>query len=159
MTKISELNDTVRGLLSTTLTGYAEIPDPYDIPNNSKLYLRQGYATGYGPAEQVRRQGCPFFTERRNMQIFLIRENIASSTDPDDRTSIEKTLMEDAYLVKKAIELDNTLGGDVTDMTFVADTGLQYIVPVNDQDAPTNRDKFYAIELTFEVEYQENISP
>lgn len=159
MSKVSDIFDGLVTLIETTLgTDWVHIPNPYEIENNSQLYLRQGFAIGFGPADNTRAQVCPGkFFERRNYEILLLLEAVDSETNTEDRITSEKDIMDKGLLIKQAIDADVTLGDLAANSVYVNDTGIQYLAAVNDQEVNQNRNKFYLYSMFFDIEYSETV--
>ena len=158
MTKISTIHDRLVTVVAGAVdSSYARIPNPYDVANNSIQYLRRGYGIGFADSLVSRRNVKTQLFESRNFFIVLTREHNVSETDVDDRTALEKDLIEEKFKVAKAIELDVVLT-DAIKADYVGDTGLSFFSSLDDFGTNLNTDKFIRVDLTVAVEYVENLS-
>lgn len=147
MSKIEDIYDKLNAVVAATLPSYTRFPNPYAIDANTFLHLRQGFAVSVGPgADTERYLGC-LITWQRDFTVTLVRQVMATQNDLPNRESLEKEILDDHDLLRKAIYNNSNLDQNAIKTTLVSDSGLQFL----DGD----RLKFLAIEMTINVEYEE----
>jgi hypothetical protein len=147
-TKIEEIYDAICDILETSLSDYKRITNPYELTENSFLLLGKGYGIAIGPGTDTERYvGC-LITERRSFAISIIRRMETTQNNLDKRVMIEKDILIDHDVLRKAFYNDSTLGSKAIKSTITDDSGINFI--------DSDRLKFLAIELNLEVEYQES---
>ena len=148
MSRITEIYDAIVSVLSTELTGYTRLPNPYSVDQNTFLYLQNGYGLAIGPGVDTERYvGC-LITWRRDFTIIVVNQITTTMNNTDAKVIIEKGLLDAHDGLRKAIYLNSTLGGKAIKATLTDDQGVSFI----DADAL----KFIAVEMTVSVEYQED---
>lgn len=147
-TKIETIYDAIVDLIEGELTTHTRIPNPYVLDENDFLRLTNGFAVAIGAGVDTSRSvGC-IITWERAFTISLVRRIVTTQSNITQRETIEKDILVDHDLIRKAIYLDNTLSGNVMKATIVDDGGVNFI--------DGERLKFLAIDLNLLVEYQEN---
>jgi len=148
MTKISDIKSAVVTLVSSTITGYQQLSNPYAIDENSHLTLKQGFGVAVGPGRDTERYvGC-LVTWERLFTIILIRQVLTTQNNVTAREVIDTALLDDHDKLRKAFYLDSTLSGKAIVSTVSDDGGVFY---AGDQE-----EKFLGLELTLKIEYQED---
>jgi hypothetical protein len=127
MTKVSLVHDALITLLESTLTGYTRLPNPYQPDENTNLFLKQGFGLKLGTGENTNRTLGGFQFMRRTFTVVLTRQYFALESDADAKAATEKQLLEDALLIQKAIEEDQTVGGTSVSATFTRDSGIEFV--------------------------------
>lgn len=150
MSQITDVHNALILKVEGCIPAYKKIANPYDIANNPGSILNKGFAVAIGPGvNQLRTTKCEIF-ELRSFEVILVRLATHTENNVSKRVSLEQEIMEDAYLIKEKIECE---GVDLCSRaTFVEDSGLQYVVPENED---VSRDKYYIVTLSFDVEYRE----
>ena len=147
-TKIETIYDAIVNLIEGELTAHTRIPNPYVLDENDFLRLTNGFGVAIGAGVDTSRTvGC-IVTWERSFTISLVRRIVTTQNNITEREKIEKDILVDHDLLRKAIYLDNTLGGNVMKATIVDDGGVNFI--------DGERLKFLAIDMNLLVEYQEN---
>ena len=147
-TKIETIYDAIVDLIEGELTTYTRLPNPYALDENDFLRLTNGFGVAIGAGVDTQRSiGC-IITWERAFSISLVRRVVTTQSNVTKRETIEKEILVDHDLVRKAVYLDTTLGGNVMKATIVDDGGVNFI--------DGERQKFLAIDMTLLVEYQEN---
>lgn len=147
MTKIFDIYDAIVSKVSSELTPYARIPNPYAINENSALLAKKGYGLAIGQGLNTERYvGC-LVTWEREFTIVLIQQVVNTENDTTGRASIEKSIIDDHRLLLLAFEADSTLGGTAIQAVIKLDSGPQYLQGV--------QGAFLAVEILLRVEYQE----
>lgn len=150
-TRISEIFDAMDSVLEAQLTNYAKIPNAYDIESNPNLFIQQGYAIGLGPASNTNREVSCKLSVRRTVNVLLAQQITANETDFDAFNLVVKTLFEDQYKIIKAIENDPTLNTNYSVTKFGGDGGSEF--------GNNGSTKYFMIEMQFDCEYFEDLSP
>lgn len=127
MSKISTLHDAIVNKVSTNLTSYTQIPNPYDIPSNPKSLLTRGFGVSIGTGIRTDRVvGCQVSWER-SFLITLVNYVNTTDTKISIRESITKGLLEDHYTLLSQFEIDAGLSGTAIDVIVNADGGVELI--------------------------------
>jgi hypothetical protein len=145
-TVITDIITNLYALVSGSLTTYNELRDPYDIENNTELFLKNGFAiaVGDGTNEEAQSTSCHRWT-RRNFTITLTNKITTTRENKAAIKTLQKDLMEDQETIIQAIYDDSTLSGKVVDCKYVSDTGIQYL--------DVEQIKYFRIDITIEVLY------
>lgn len=147
MSKITTIFDKLVSDTGTILSTYRHLPDGIDIEKNANTALIKGYAIAMGPASPGPEQyGCAVQLFERQFTI-AITNMYNMRTDATSRDVAEKAIMEDLYLVTKALIKNPSLGGISSNVQFVADSGTEYL----NQDTQ----EFLYADLTINVWYEE----
>ena len=150
MSKISTVYDAMYTLLSSNLTGYTQIPNPYNSEQNSMLFLNKGYGLVVGTGDNTQRFAtCDKKSYAREFTIVLVNQYIATEHDTDAKETAEKALLEDHATLITAIEQDADLGGNAATHLSISDGGIDFL--------EGDREKYIMLELIVNVEYFENI--
>lgn len=150
MSKITDVFNAYISKIEATLPTYARIANPYERSRNANIILRKGFGVGIGPAvNSDRLTGCQT-SFARTFYVVLINQIIAKENDADGLSDNELLLMEDAFSLAKAVELDQTFNGVAATSKILGDSGIEFLS--NDKGV-----KFFLTELEFETEYFDNL--
>lgn len=145
-TAITDIITNLYTLVINNLSTYTELRDPYEIENNTELFLKAGFAIAVGEAsnEESQSTSCHRWT-RRNFTITLTNKITTTRENKAAIKTLQKNLMEDQETILQAIYDDSTLSSKVVDCKYVSDSGIQYL------DVETI--KYFQIDTTIEVLY------
>jgi hypothetical protein len=147
-TKIELIYDAIIDIIEAALTSHKRLPNPYEITENAFLKLDKGFGVAIGPGVDTQRYtGCRI-SWQRSFPITIVRRMATTENNIGLREKIEKDILIDHDLIRKAFYADHTLNQNATTSTILDDSGVNFI----DGD----RLKFIAIELNLLVEYDEN---
>ncbi len=155
MSQISIVHTALIDRIASVLPDYRKIANPYEITNNPGSILNKGFAVAIGEAVNTQRTVKALLFELRTFEVFLIRLATHTENNVSKRVSLEQEIMEDAFSIKKDLEIETQLGGECISITYISDSGLQYIVPEGEE---ASRDKYYALNLVFDCEYREDLT-
>lgn len=148
MGTISTIYDAINSVLASKLTGHTQLPNPYEVTTNTYLHLNNGYGIGVGPGQDTERYvGC-LVTWEQVYSVILVRRIVTTQNNTTTREAIEKNLLEDWDILRKAFYLNNTLSGNVIKTTVTSHSGINFI----DGD----KLKFLGLEMQLVVEYQDD---
>lgn len=150
MSKISTIHDAIVTKISTNLSTYSQLPNPYALEENTNLYLKKGFGVAVGPGERTDRViGCQTSWSRT---FTVTLTNLVSTTDHKTtaRETIAKALLEDHFTLLKQFDKDADLSGNAIDGVVVSDGGIEF---VRIDDAP-----HYVTEIELSVEYLEDLT-
>lgn len=150
MSTISTAYDALKVRLQAVLPNHAQLTNPYAADQNSELILRKAYGVKISTVENTNRMVSCQLSLRRTMEVVITRKYFASEMNRAAKESVEKELLEDAFLVVKDIEKDADLGNNVANIVFVSDNGIEFVFS---EDKP-----FYMMTLSFNLEYFENLN-
>lgn len=155
MTKISTIYNRVDSLLSETFTqanGYLKMNYPYDIDQNDRFILNQGY--GFYLSGGVNTENYfsgNVVSQERNLVVILSRIDRGTDIDTDLRQNAEKLLFEDQLTLISAMHTDDLLIQNVSYMTLSNDNGIEFAF--DEQE----RSNYLFLQTAFNFEYIENI--
>jgi hypothetical protein len=151
MTIISSAYDAfvlrIETVLNVVALGYTRLPNPYKPEENSEILLRQGYGIVFGPANNTNRQVNCKFSVSRQMEIVLTRQYYAREDDAVSKSTAEKQLFEDQYLLINDFEQDISINGQTMYTRWESDGGIEYV--------SAGTDRFLMLKTTFALEYLE----
>jgi len=146
MANISLVYDGLITLIEAALPAYKRLSDAYEAEDNDWLRIVKGYSLGFTEGTNTNREICPDVSIARGFTFTLTNLYAANDADPVARSAVEKSLLEDAALVWKQVELTDELNGVQTpNATYVSDGGIEYI----------NDKKAISITSAITVEYYE----
>lgn len=148
MSKIQDIYDALITVISGQLPDYTRLPNPYAIEENTFLHLRAGFGVSIGPGTDTERYlGC-LVTWQRDFTVTLVRQVFTTQNNTALRVDLEKDILDDHDNLMKAVYNNSTLSGKAIKTTAIADSGLSFI--------DGERLKFLAMEITVQVEYEDN---
>ena len=150
MSKISTIHDLIVSKITSNLTAYTQLPNPYILEENTNLFLKKGFGIALGPGNRTDRViGCQT-SWQRTFNVILI--NIVTTTDHNTtaRETIGKDLIEDHFILLKQFDKDADLSGNAIDGVVVADNGIELV----EIDGVPH----YVIEMEIIVEYLEDLT-
>lgn len=130
------------GFIYSENSSYKRFADPYDLQNNSELFLRKGYGLRYdggAPGESEFHQ----FSMDHIFTVVCTRELIKLETTVEPLDDVSLQLLEDVTAVQKDFYHPSELGVDRS----IRQIDLLSISPVQKVDA--NKVKFKYIEVSF----------
>lgn len=150
-TKIENIISAIQTQMATSLSDYKIIPNAYDLDAVGFLNLGpQSYSIGVGAGRDTERYiGC-HITWERLFFVSMIRQVTTTENNTTERRVIEKDILADHDIIRKAFYNNSTLSGEAIKTTVVSDSGIRFL----DGD----RLKFLQLDLDVLVEYQENPS-
>lgn len=148
MTKIATIYDAIADIVETSLPGYTRLPNPYEVDENIYLYLQKGYGIAIGPGFDTERYvGCLVSWER-TFSIMIIHQLTTTQNNISTRETIEKSILDDHDVLRKAFYLNSHLNQNAIKSTIISDSGISFIV--------ADSLKFIGLEMVLSVEYQED---
>ena len=149
MTKLTDAYAALRSFVSTALTGYTELTNPYVIEDNSGLFLRQGYGVAYNTGDTTNRRANGSYTADHYLTVTITR---LVAVTPNDGAGL-RTLIDSIYTTAdaliKAVENNPTLTAQVAVCDWQSYGQIDFII---DEEGT---DKFIALPLNFRVQYFE----
>ena len=151
MSGVSDVFDAYVSVISTALPVYSRIPNPYLPEENTELLLRKAFGVAFGPSLNSERfVSCNRETELRTFDIILINQVLTTDDNTSARETQEKSLMEDLFLIKKAVVKDGDLqGAEAVKSKFLSDDGITFL--------EAERHKYYFLQAQFESEYFDTV--
>lgn len=147
MSKVSDVHAALIAKIETLLPGHVRLSNPYKPEENPNITLNKGVGLKIGSGVNTdNAQGCQTFI-RREFTIVITRKYFALETDGQSKATTEKDILEDAILIQKEIESDQTVGGTSCSAHFQSDSGIEYVMG--------DTDKYLKTEITIEVLYFE----
>jgi len=149
MSKISSVYDALHTLVSSELTGYTQLTNPYQREDNSTLFLEKGYGIAVSGGANTNRKLGGKKTYERTFQLVLTNLLAATEHDTTAKENAEKSLLEDHATLITAFERDSDLGGNAALNIALTDDGIEFL--------EGGRTKYISLEITVTVEYFETI--
>lgn len=147
--KIEDIYDAIVTEIETQLTTYRRMPNPYFVEENTYLQLQKGYGVRIDSGRDTERYvGC-LVTWERLFTIILVNQITTTQNNIGARELIEKGILVDHDTLIRAFYANNTLTGQGIKAWISDDSG---IIPVS---IGSNQAKFFQMELSLNVEYQE----
>jgi hypothetical protein len=146
---ISDIYDELRTITTATLSGYVELPDAYELESNPSIILGKSWAIGFEDESNDNRYICGILSLTRTFQIVVINRITTTQHNTSARRLIEKALIDDAYLIIKALLANPTLNSKASSLDYTGQTGLSYLTDANGSET------FVSTALTFGIQYQE----
>jgi len=151
MSQITTSFDLFHAKVSTLLpqgSGYFELSNPYELVDNSNLFLRKGWGIAIGPGRNTNRELCGKITVERTIRVILTRALEALEQDPTTKNNVIKALMEDAFTILQDFERSYRLDDDEFNCRFESDGGIQSLAVDNYS--------YLTLEMIFNVELFDN---
>lgn len=148
-TKIEDIYDAICDVVELSLPDYVRFPNPYEITENTFLHMKSGYGIAIGPGQDTQRYvGC-LITYERQFTLVIVRQIMTTQNNTGRRLIVEKDILADHDVLRKAIYNNSSLSGNAIKTTLISDGGINFI----DGDAL----KFLSMEMQIVTEYQEPI--
>lgn len=148
-TKISDIYDTLVDRLEAVLPSHNRLSNPYIPEQNPEPTLKQAWGLQYAAGANTNRQVNCHLSLEDQFVVVLTRKYYALELDADSKSNTEKDLLEDRFLVIQDFEKDPSLLENAAKAVYVSNSGIQFVF---NQDKP-----FYKLEMTFSVEYFEQL--
>lgn len=150
MSNITNIFNRLISICQATLPAYHHLSDGLEPNQNNVLELDMGFSVTASDASSGPVQyGCQVQLVERNYTVALT--NIYNKrSDPVGRDQYELNLMEDLFLLTKAIINDQTMGGSACGVDFSGDIGPQYL--------DSERQEFLYTDATFNIKYEESLT-
>lgn len=150
MSAVTDIYDAIVTKITSAVSDYKRIPNPYDVEANTFLHLRNGFGIEIGPGFNTERFVSCISTWQRTYNIILVKQVLTTQNNTPIRVAIEKDILDDQNTLFKAFEIDPTLGGKVIKTVVQSDSGIAFLAFDNA--------KFLSMQILIDVEYQENPS-
>jgi len=151
MTKITNIREELESIIAASIAGYKQIPNPYEIEKTSNVILKKGFAIAFGPGTNTERLLSCQLSIDREIAIVLTRQVSSTEHDTNRRESIEKDILEDQFLIIRAIERDPSLNNKAARARYVGDNGLEFLSLENS--------RYFVLQSNFAFEYFEDLTP
>lgn len=151
MTKITNIREELESIIAASVAGYKQIPNPYEIEKTSNVILKKGFAIAFGPGTNTERLLSCQLSIDREIAIVLTRQVSSTEHDTNRRESIEKDILEDQFLIIRAIERDPSLNNKAARARYVGDNGLEFLSLENS--------RYFVLQSNFAFEYFEDLTP
>jgi len=153
MSKIIDIRDKIDSIVSTTLSTYVKLKNPYIIENDADTRFPSGYAVRISDGLNLLESPDSGKSQRQRDYIVVLTARIFGTKH--DTTVIESTindLFEDQHLMIKAIEEENTMRSGQLAMTaeYISDGGIEFF--------RVGRNDTVAIQSTIQVQLHEKYS-
>ena len=145
-TKIADVITGLYTLVSTVLSSYNELADPYTLEGNTELFLKKGFgiAIETGSNRQDLAVSCQIWTQR-SFTVYLTNKITTTRENTSSMKALQKSIMDDQDALIEAAYDDSTLGGKAQDIIYTSDTGIEYL--------DIQGIKYFRLGTTFDVTY------
>lgn len=150
MSKISTIHDAITSKISSLLTSYKQIPNPYLIEDNPITILDKGFGVAVGPGVRTDRIIACQTSWERAFTISLVNYVRTTDTNTTVRETLTKNILEDHYTLFTEFEKDAGLSGVAIDGIVSSDGGIELI-------EITGKPHFL-VEIDLTVEYLEDLT-
>ena len=148
MSKVSDVYDALDALVAATLTGYMKIPNPYVVDQNNNLILDKGYGITFNDAVNPQDFSTCKVAIERTFGVILFNRVTTTDHNLAQRATLEKALLEDQFLLLKAVEADPDLDGSAANARYESDTGILM---------EGDKLRYMFLETVFSIKYIENL--
>jgi hypothetical protein len=146
-TKIYDIHDAIITGLSTELTGYARMANPYNVGDNPDIILKKSYGLAIGEGTNTKRYvGC-LATWQRDYRILITQQVVNTANAVTGKAETAKQIIDAHRLVYLYFEANPNLGGTCIKAEIEGDTGID---PFENETS-----KYLALTINLSVEYQE----
>ena len=151
MSDITTVYDAFVSRVSTVLPDHLRLSDPYLMQKNAVRSLRKAYGFRIGPGSNTGQSLSCDLVLSRDIILVLTRLVTGRETDIDKKADVEKTLMEDLFLIISDVESNPSLNSSAVLATdYVSDGGVEFV--------KGERDDFLMSISTFRIRYRENLN-
>lgn len=149
MTIVSTFYNALTTKLATVWPTAHHIANAFQMEKAASGLLSNGFAIAVGPSSgSSSDQSCQ---ERITRDFLVIRSKVLVATENQTISTSVKSLLEDQFELRKALRIDNTLGGVVSDISFSSDGGIELL------PAQSGTGHYHIITSLFTVTYIENL--
>lgn len=150
MSKITGVYDAFVARVKALLPNHLQLSDPYNFLKNTASEYRQGFGVRVGPGENTGEILSCNLILRQNFDLVITRLVTARETERDNKAVIEKSLLEDLFLIINDTESEPTLASSsVLGADFVSHSGIEFV--------KGDRDDILSIIASFRIRYRENL--
>lgn len=147
MTVVSTMYDAFVTRLGALLPDHRRLPNPYDIEENSELYLKQGWGLAVAGLENTNRSTTCNVSTRVTFEIPITRKYFALEHDAVSKGATDKALLEDLQLIIDDAQKNNLGATSSTHIAVFLTAGGVSSIRVDDED------KFRELRATLTAEY------
>lgn len=130
MSIVSDAYDAIRTRLQVLFPeadGYFELTNPYDVTDNTKGFLRQGWGMAFGPVTNTNLLLCKTVTTDNEVRVLITRELAAMETDVERKHDSIKALLEDLRDVINDLDRADTLETIGVNILSVSTNGIETV--------------------------------
>ena len=153
MSNISTLIDRIR-VVVPTYTGFTtkkEIPNPYSLTDNARLYLENGWGLKILSESISGFQVNQFVSGTRDISIVVTKVVYSVGNENSNIITDSKSLMEDVVTLKKEFLACDQLGigGNIRKVDFVTNSGIEFLT--------AKKFNFFSTETIFSFDLSEEL--
>ena len=152
MSNISSSYDAIVTRLGVLFPNHLRMHNPYNPELNPESVLNKGYGIQMLSGVNTERNLSCLLSISRTIVIVLTRNYFSKELDTLTKASVEKTLLEDQFILIKDLEKDSTVNASsyITTFKYSSDSGIQSVF--------TDKNSFIKIETNFSLEYFEDLN-
>lgn len=150
MSTISDAYDKIINQMNSSFPNHTRISNPYELAENNRLFLTQGFGVALGEATNVQQYTGTKMRIQRTVNIALTLKFYAREMDATSKADTEKTLLEDHFTLIDDFRSNNNLNGTVADFEYQSDGGIESVFAEQDQ--------FLAVVSQYQLDYIENLN-
>lgn len=159
MATITQIYDAVESSITTALSGYQTLNNPYRLENNAEITFHTAYGIAVSDGSNLNGNEQSGHEQRtRNFVIHLTRRKFATSRDATARENTEKALLEDWTTLLNAWATNPTLRNATVPNTgiqrayYESDGGIEFV------SLDKSRDGILVISTVLTVEYEASVT-
>ena len=145
MSNVSDIYDGLITIVQTVLPDYTQLPDAYFTSGNNDIDMISGFSLGFGEGSNTKREFCRSISIERTFNLRLTRLRAVTDEDVSGRSTEEKQIMDDLFLVADELNKTTTVSGHDITINYETDTGIVL----------TEDEQHLTINATIVVEYFE----
>lgn len=152
MSKVSDIFDALKTVITTALPNCRQIPDPLIGDAAASPILAYGFSIAFGPGQPMGTGNvtCSYkFVRDVQIQLTRLIENTENEVTAYEATV--KAMFEDQFTILKKIMAEPHLGGHAMDTDYLGDNGLVPLATVDEFG------RHLDLTTTFQVKYKENL--
>lgn len=152
MSKISTIHDAIVTLVSTNLSTYDQLPNPYRPELNNELYLQKGFGVAVGAGQRTDRLISCQLSWERIFQIVLTKQITTTAQNLSQLETISKDLLEDHFTILDALEKDTTLTQTAINSRIISDAGIEFL------EIEDSTGRYFVMVIDVLAEYLEDLN-
>jgi len=144
---INEILAYIRTVIETAYDTKTILPNPYELTDNTDVYLKNGYGVIAGSADVIALGYNVAVTASRSVSVKLTKRIYDTDLQSSSRVATEKVLFTESLALVKAIKTDPSLKQSVTNVDFSGDSGITLL--------EVEKIKYLTTTVDFELKYNE----
>lgn len=149
MTVATVIYDALAANIQLSLPDYVFLPESYIVEENPGYLMTKSYAIAFGQESNEELHNCKIINFERDFSVIVVNKLASTFNNRPLRSSVEKMIVEDSYLIIKGIYNDLTLGETATFCSYRGQSGIEYVT------SKDGTERYLSIILNIAVKYQD----